>query len=71
MGLLGVLVGSFTMLMCRHSVFLGLFVFSLLMMMNSLAVMVRRGLVMAGCRVVMFAGGMFRWHGVSLSKKQA
>ena len=45
--------------MGRHGMFLGLFMLSLFVMMNCLAVMVRRCLVMSGSRVMVFACGVF------------
>jgi hypothetical protein len=62
------LVGVLAVLMRRHSVLFGLFVFSLFVMMDSFAVMMRRRFVMSGRRMVVFACGVF--HGLRPSKEQ-
>lgn len=56
------LVGLLAVLLSSYGVFLGLFVFSLFVMVDSFAVMMCRRFVMPGRGMVRFACGMFHGH---------
>src|SRR5579862_9693052 len=70
MSVLGMLVGVLAVLVRRHSVLLGLFVFSLFVMMDSFAVMMCRRFVMPGGGMVVFACGMFHGNDLRPFKEQ-
>jgi hypothetical protein len=59
----GMLVGLLAVLVSRHSVLFGLFVFSLFVMVDGLSVMMGRRFVMPSRVVMVLARRMFQRHG--------
>ena len=70
MSVLRTLMCCLTVFVSRNSMLLGFFVLSHFVVMDSFTVVVRRRLVMAGCIVVVLAGGMFHGHGMRPFKKK-
>jgi hypothetical protein len=64
------LVGLLAVVVSSYSVLLGLFVFALFVMMDSLTVMVCRRLVVPRRTMVRFACGMFHCHDLRPFKEQ-